>query len=104
MSLSKEKQITLRDAAKITPKPIHPSAPWRWMRRGVLARNGERIYLEGIRVGGKLFTSEEAMQRFFVAVTEADDEHFRESHSSPSASCTPSESRRAYLLGDARAS
>ena len=94
MSLADERKISLNEAAKQSPKAVNPSAPWRWMRRGVLARNGERVYLEGVRVGGKLFTSEPAMQRFFAAVAEADAEHFRGDTPAVTARSKPTESRR----------
>lgn len=73
-----EKLITLKQAILAVPGTGHPSAAWRWIRRGVLGRNGERIFLEGVRAGGKLLTSAEAVQRFFAAVAAADAEHFRD--------------------------
>lgn len=94
MSLASEEKIHLKRAAKLTPEPVHPSAPWRWMRRGILARNGERIYLEGVRVGGKLMTSKQAMERFFAAVAEADAEHFQSERYAKPAHSKPSASRR----------
>ncbi len=74
--LNDEKLLSLRDATKAVPRSVHPSALWRWLRRGIQARNGQRIYLEGVRAGGGLFTSVEAIRRFFAAVAAADAEHF----------------------------
>lgn len=95
MTLANEEKITLKSAAKLTPEPVNPSAPWRWMRRGILGRNGERIYLEGVRVGGKLMTSQPAMERFFAAVAAADAEHFRSERPAKPAYSKPTPSRRA---------
>jgi hypothetical protein len=43
---------------------FHPSTPYRWVRRGVVAVDGERVYLASIQVGGTLYTSVEAIQEF----------------------------------------
>lgn len=102
MSLADEQKISLNAAAKITPEPVHPSAPWRWMRRGILGRNGQRVFLEGVRVGGKLMTSEPAMERFFAAVAEADAEHFRNDRSGSSTRMKPTESHRKVSVDRAK--
>lgn len=68
--------LTLAEAARRIPSKPHASAVWRWCRKGVKARNGNRIYLDHQRFGGKLFTTEDAIQRFVEAVTCADREHF----------------------------
>ena len=38
--------ITLTEAAKITPGRPSTNCLWRWCRRGVLSRGGERVRLE----------------------------------------------------------
>ena len=72
-----ETPISLSNAAKRSPGRPSSNAVWRWCRRGIKTRSGGRIHLEHIRVGGKIFTSAEALARFFSAVAEDDVEHFR---------------------------
>ena len=65
-----EELLTLAEAVRRLPvingKRHSPSTLWRWCRYGI---NGVR--LEHVRVGRKLVTSCEAMDRFFAALTEA---------------------------------
>ena len=51
-------EITKR-LPKVNGRNIHPSTLWRWARKGV---NG--VQLEVLRLGGRLFTSLEALERF----------------------------------------
>ena len=53
-------------------KPVNPSTLWRWTTRGVRARDGLIVRLESIKVGGTCCTSDQALQRFFRALS-ADD-------------------------------
>jgi hypothetical protein len=43
---------------------------WRWATRGVRARNGLIVKLETIKLGGTTCTSDEALARFFQALTD----------------------------------
>ena len=85
-----EQKITLTEASKKCPhregRRPHVSTIWRWCRVGVRARSGERIRLEHCRVGGSLFTSAEALERFFTAVADADCKYFNEPHGPTAAS------------------
>jgi hypothetical protein len=58
-----EKLIPLFAAGNALPMPTKPSRPtlWRWKTRGVRGR-----VLETIRVGGRIYTSIEALERFLV--------------------------------------
>jgi len=68
--------ITLTQAAKITPGRPSTNCLWRWCRRGVLARNGERVRLEHVRMGGKIFTTRRWVETFGQALAEADKNYF----------------------------
>lgn len=46
----------------------------RWRLSGVLAKNGRRVKLECWRVGGKLLTTSEAIDRFIVALSASPDD------------------------------
>jgi hypothetical protein len=73
-----EKLRSFAEAAKRLPalrggKPVNPSTLWRWTTRGVRARNSILVRLEAIKVGGTCCTSDEALRRFFHALS-ADDQ------------------------------
>ena len=64
--------LTLSQASKITPGRPSTNCIWRWCRYGVLSRTGERVYLQHIRVGGKVFTRAEWIEDFGRTLAEAD--------------------------------
>jgi len=53
-------------------KPVSPATLWRWSRDGVLARDGSRVRLETVRIGGASCTSIEALSRFFARLSGED--------------------------------
>ncbi len=64
IDLSAEKLIRAQDVPKLLPprhtgKPVHVSAVYRWIQRGV-----QGVRLEYIKIGGTTYTSKEALQRF----------------------------------------
>ena len=70
-----EKLRSFAEAASRLPalrggKAVNPSTVWRWTKRGVRARNGVVVRLEAIKVGGTCCTSDEALLRFFRALSE----------------------------------
>ena len=71
-----KRYITLIVAANSLPNRPSANAVWRWCRRGVLSRAGERVYLKHYRMGGKIFTTEDDLQHFFEALAEADRVYF----------------------------
>ncbi|MCC7406677.1 MAG: DUF1580 domain-containing protein [Phycisphaeraceae bacterium] len=71
-----DQHITLTQAAKITPGRPSTNCIWRWCRRGVLARNGQRVRLEHVRIGGKIFTTRRWVEAFGKALAEADTSYF----------------------------
>ena len=68
--------ITLSQAAKCSPGRPSSNAIWRWCRKGIKARSGQRVRLGHIRVGGKIFTTIQNLESFFAAVAEADKDYF----------------------------
>jgi len=66
-----ETLITLTEAAKLLPsvngKRINTCTLWRWCRKGLRGVN-----LEYLRVGTKIVTSQDAMQRFFTELFSRD--------------------------------
>src|SRR6516162_6472511 len=47
---------------------IHFSTVFRWWSKGIIGPGGERVRLEATKLGGKLVTSLEALQRFSEAL------------------------------------
>ena len=45
---------------------------WRWVHKGLTASDGERVYLEAVRVGRGLMTSKAALARFFGKASPAE--------------------------------
>ena len=86
--------LTLAAAAKLCPGKPHCSALWRWSRHGLRARNGERVRLKHIRVGGRIFTTRPWLNGFFAAVAEADVEHFDEVATPRTSASRPAARRR----------
>jgi len=73
MDMLRENLVTLSEAARGLPgrrqgKRIHPSTVYRWAVRGI---RGHR--LEVVRIGGTVYTSCEALQRFAERLTAAPD-------------------------------
>jgi hypothetical protein len=61
--------LSLSQAARRFPpfrkdRPVAPSTIFRWIASGVRLRDGRRIRLEAVRLGGRWLTSEQAVQRF----------------------------------------
>jgi hypothetical protein len=68
--------ITLTDACKIAPGRPSTNCMWRWCRRGVIARSGQRVKLQHIRIGGKLYTTAHWVSEFGQRLAEADARYF----------------------------
>ncbi len=69
-----EKALGLSEAAKLYPsfrdgKRVHPATVLRHIMKGVVTRSGERVRLEGAKLGGRWITSAEAMRRFMERLT-----------------------------------
>ena len=58
-------------------KPVDPSTVWRWIRRGLEGIEGERIRLKVVYAGSRPFVTQNAIDDFFEAVTEAKLERHR---------------------------
>jgi len=59
INIVSEQLVTLTEAAKLLPDRPSSTTMWRWSRKGV----GGKV-LETITIGGKVYTSVEALQRF----------------------------------------
>jgi hypothetical protein len=68
IDISSEELLTLAQAARRyrppDARPLAPSTIWRWHSKGL-----SDVRLETICIGGTRYTSVEALQRFFIAVT-----------------------------------
>lgn len=68
--------ITLAEGAQHVPGRPTANCLWRWCRRGVLARDGSRIRLQHVRVGGRVMTSVDWIRDFGKRLSEADAAYF----------------------------
>ena len=69
IDIEDETLLSLTDAARVRPRgrngqPTHVSTVYRWIACGVRG-----VRLEAIRLGGQLYTSKEALQRFAERLT-----------------------------------
>ena len=71
-----EQLLSLTGATRVAPGDVSPNCIWRWCRRGVLSRSGDRIRLQHIRIGGKLYTTARWIEEFGQRLAEADASHF----------------------------
>lgn len=67
----RETVLSVSEACKLDflPCRVERQTIWRWMIKGVRGRDGKRIRLQNLRIGGRHITSAEAMRRFFAATT-----------------------------------
>ena len=95
--LMAEGLIGMGEAARLFPGADgRPTSRWsvaRWVGAGVTVR-GERIRLEGVRVGGRWFTTAAAVARFV-------DRQTRAATGEPEAARTPAAARKAHLKAEA---
>ena len=68
--------LTLTQAAKVAPGRPSTNCLWRWCRRGVLARDGTRVRLEHVRLGGRVYTTPGWLAQFGRHLATADRAYF----------------------------
>jgi len=68
--------IPLTQAAKLSPGRPSTNCVWRWCRKGVRARSGQRVRLQHVRVGSTIFTSRQWLEEFGQHVAAADTTYF----------------------------
>ena len=72
IDMQTEQLLTLTEATKILPrhngKRVAISTLWRWCREGLRG-----VHLDYVRIGRRISTSREALNRFFNALAEADE-------------------------------
>jgi adenosylmethionine-8-amino-7-oxononanoate aminotransferase len=64
INTSSENVINITQAANQIPGRPHRATVWRWILNGL-----HGIRLESVKVGGRRFTSEEAIERFIARTT-----------------------------------
>jgi len=70
--------LTLAEAARTLPNDPHPASVWRWCRKGVVSRSGHRVKLAHVRIGGRIYVTDEDLKRFGEELAASDAEHFDE--------------------------
>jgi hypothetical protein len=71
-----DEYLTLSEAPRHIPGRPSASAVWRWCRDGVKARNGERVRLQHVRAGARIFTTRAWLDEFMDKLAAADAEYF----------------------------
>lgn len=71
-----EKHISLAEVARIAPGRPSTNCVWRWCRRGVKSRTGERIRLQHVRMGGMIYTTARWLEEFGQELADADAKYF----------------------------
>lgn len=87
-NFANEKKIDLIQAQKIAPGKPSIASLWRWCTKGI-----HGVRLEYWRRGRQMFTSAEALTRFFTALTERD--RYTQETPTPRPSAASSQSRPA---------
>jgi hypothetical protein len=64
--------MTLLEISRSLDRTVDRSTVGRWVRRGVLASNGCRVYLRARRLGGRLVVTREALEAFLAALNPAE--------------------------------
>lgn len=95
---SHEDLISLSQAARLSPGRPSANCIWRWCRRGVLSRTGERVHLQHVRLGGKLLTRRAWVEDFGARLAAADAGYFAHA-SGPGAPAPRRPSRRRPAAG-----
>lgn len=49
---------------RVPDKHFSPLVVWRWTHDGLVAADGQRVFLEHVRLGRRLVTSKQALARF----------------------------------------
>jgi hypothetical protein len=84
-----EKLFTFSTASKHVPGHPHASTFWRWCRGGL-----HGVTLEYVKIGRRFLTSREALDRFFTAVTKADQAAYAATHAPGGTPSIPKQSNR----------
>ena len=66
--------LTLREISRSLDRTVDRSTVGRWVRRGVLAPDGRRVYLRARRLGGRLVVTREALDNFLAALNPSQTE------------------------------
>lgn len=51
-----------------TGNAVHLSTALRWIHKGVMAPNGERVRLDAVRIGGQTYITPQAAEKFIAAL------------------------------------
>jgi hypothetical protein len=79
----REGYLTLMEASKLTLGQPSTHCMWRWCRKGVKSRNGERIRIQHVRMGGKIYTTAKWIEEFGKRLADSDAVHFDRDRPAP---------------------
>ena len=85
--------LSLTQVADIAPGRPSTNCVWRWCRRGVKSRAGERVRLQHVRMGGMIYTTSTWLAEFGQRLAEADARYFDLCEAASALGRTPSRRR-----------
>lgn len=69
-----EPRISITNALKFIPVPVSEQAVYKWTTRGVWSCAAKRVIkLESQKIGGRVYTSKAAVDRYVASTAEAED-------------------------------
>ena len=68
--------LSITEVANIAPGRPKTNCIWRWCRKGVLSRSGERVRLRHVRIGGMIYSTRQWLDEFGRRLAEADERYF----------------------------
>ncbi len=66
IDIDREELLTVVEAAKVTPRRPSARTIWRWLEHGCRG-----VVLESVLIGGRRFTTREAIERFLRRVNDS---------------------------------
>ena len=73
LEILSEHRLTLAQAASEYGRHVQTMS--RWIVLGIVGPDGQRVFLESVRLGGVIFTSREAIERFIAKLSAREAVH-----------------------------
>lgn len=96
-TVSPRDYITLTQAAKLVPFNPNATTLWRWCRKGVVTRSGERLRLQHVGTGRRIATTAKWVEEFLKAKAASDAKHYDDADAQQHAAVAQVEHHRAAV-------
>jgi hypothetical protein len=71
MTTAAPEVMTIAEIRGSLDRPVDRATVARWVRRGILAPDGRRVYLRAKRLGGRLMVTRNSLDEFLAALNPA---------------------------------